>query len=424
MSGLSGVPVRWRGVMAAGLLLAALPAFAARDVVLVLDNSGSMRKNDPARLAVPAVSEFIHSQPRDTRVGIVLFAAQAELVLPLMPAEVAGDGDADSALGKFNYRGAWTQIAAGVERGLYELRTEGRPDSTRAIVLMTDGLIDTGNAARDAELNQWLRRDLAAQAKREGVRIYGIAFTERADFQLLQSLAANTGGEYFRVLTAEGIGRTLQRIDAALAAGGRAPAAAATEPAEPVAAEPEAALEAPTRSEPAQPVAEVAQAEGAGAGTPWWWWGLIALALLAIAGALAWAFRLFRSTAGSAEAVAAKDSGPTAVLYNTQERHEIGAQTVVIGRAGGIDPTRQYIVVPEKTVGRWHATIERRGQTFWVRDEGSVNGTFINDERVIGEQPLKHGDTLRLHTHKYEFEIPELADAERTMLSPKSRLSA
>ena len=256
MSGLSGVPVRWRGVMAAGLLLAALPAFAARDVVLVLDNSGSMRKNDPARLAVPAVSEFIHSQPRDTRVGIVLFAAQAELVLPLMPAEVAGDGDADSALGKFNYRGAWTQIAAGVERGLYELRTEGRPDSTRAIVLMTDGLIDTGNAARDAELNQWLRRDLAAQAKREGVRIYGIAFTERADFQLLQSLAANTGGEYFRVLTAEGIGRTLQRIDAALAAGGRAPAAAATEPAEPAAAEPEAALEAPTRSEPAQPVAD------------------------------------------------------------------------------------------------------------------------------------------------------------------------
>jgi pSer/pThr/pTyr-binding forkhead associated (FHA) protein len=56
-----------------------------------------------------------------------------------------------------------------------------------------------------------------------------------------------------------------------------------------------------------------------------------------------------------------------------------------------------------------------------VRDEGSVNGTFINDERVIGEQPLKHRDTLRVHTHKYEFEIPELADADRTMLSPKQR---
>ena len=84
--------------------------------------------------------------------------------------------------------------------------------------------------------------------------------------------------------------------------------------------------------------------------------------------------------------------------------------------------TRQYVIVPEKTVGRWHATIERRGQTFWVRDEGSVNGTYINDERVIGEQPLKHRDTLRLHNHSFEFEIPDLADSDRTHLSPRPRL--
>ena len=57
-----------------------------------------------------------------------------------------------------------------------------------------------------------------------------------------------------------------------------------------------------------------------------------------------------------------------------------------------------------------------------MRDEGSVNGTYINDERVIGEQPLKHRDTLRVHTHSFEFEIPDLADSDRTMLSPRPRL--
>jgi pSer/pThr/pTyr-binding forkhead associated (FHA) protein len=57
-----------------------------------------------------------------------------------------------------------------------------------------------------------------------------------------------------------------------------------------------------------------------------------------------------------------------------------------------------------------------------VRDEGSVNGTYINDERVIGEQPLKHRDTLRVHNHSYEFEIPDMGDAERTRLSPRPRL--
>src|SRR5262245_49908473 len=118
-----------RGI-AAALLLAALPAFGARDIVLVLDNSGSMRNNDPQRLATPAVTEFIQNQPFDTRVAIVLFANEAELVLPLMPAEVAADGEAANALKRFSYRGQWTRIAVGVERALYELRNEGRTDAT------------------------------------------------------------------------------------------------------------------------------------------------------------------------------------------------------------------------------------------------------------------------------------------------------
>src|SRR5689334_12385970 len=149
-----------RSIIAAGLLLASLPALASRDIMLVLDNSGSMRANDPGNLAPQAVTEFIQGQPSDTRVGIVLFSTEAALVMPLTPSEIAAEGAAQEALQKhFNYRGRWTQIAAGVERGLYELRNEGRADATRAIVLMTDGIIDTGNRTRDAELHQWLRQD-------------------------------------------------------------------------------------------------------------------------------------------------------------------------------------------------------------------------------------------------------------------------
>jgi hypothetical protein len=402
----------WRGLLAAGLLLATMPALAARDIMIVLDNSGSMRANDPARLAAPAVLEFIQGQPGNTRVGIVIFSTEASLIMPLTPAEVAADGEAEAALQKhFNYRGRWTQIAAGVERGLYELRNEGRPEATRAVVLMTDGIVDTGSAGKDTELHAWLREELAREATREEVRIFGVAFTERADFQLLQSLAATTGAEYFRVLQPEGIARAFRRIDSVLAEA--APAAP-----------PEAVTQAPA---PATGVAEEApEGEAAPGGTSraWLWWLLGAVALLAIVAALGWAFRMTRGARGevATDARGRRDHGPKAVLYNNNERYEISEKTVIIGRAGGNDPERMYIVVPEKTVGRWHATIERRGQTFWVRDEGSVNGTYINDERVIGEQPLKHRDTLRLHNHSFEFEIPDLADSDRTMLSPRPRL--
>jgi hypothetical protein len=214
------------------------------------------------------------------------------------------------------------------------------------------------------------------------------------------------------VLQAEGIARAFRRVDTILAEG-TADAAPPVTQAPVVAAEAEGQAPEPT-----------APAEEPSSG--WIWWLSGALALLAIAAALGWAFRMTRGARAEVpdDEVARhrRDHGPKAVLYNNNERYELGEKTVIIGRAGGNDPERMYIVVPEKTVGRWHATIERRGQTFWVRDEGSVNGTYINDERVIGEQPLKHRDTLRLHNHSFEFEIPDLADSDRTMLSPRPRL--
>jgi hypothetical protein len=53
---------------------------------------------------------------------------------------------------------------------------------------------------------------LAPNAKQLGIRIFGIAFTEEADFQLMQSLAQSTDGEYFRVLLAADIDGVFQQI--------------------------------------------------------------------------------------------------------------------------------------------------------------------------------------------------------------------
>ena len=410
-----------RGIGALALLAVALPALAARDVVLVLDNSGSMKRNDPARLAAPAVMEFIKAQPRDTRVAIILFTAEAQLAMPLTPAEVAGDGEAQRALARFNYSGRWTQIAAGVERGLYELRNEGRPDASRVIVLMTDGWIDTGDAVHDPELNKWLRGDLAQQAARDKVGIFGIAFTERADYQLLQSLASTTGAEYFRVLSADGIGKALQRIESVLATAA-APAVAQPAPATP-AESPPATAPPPVPEEPGA----TAPAEGPSSAWRWVGWSALLFGLLATALGVWWRLRHARVGAANDalhEMPRKGDTGVQAVLFDSMERHELGEKPVVVGRAGGSDPNRYYIIVPDKTVGRWHATIERRGQTFWIRDEGSVNGTFVNGERIVGERPLKHHDQVRFHNHSFEFEIPELHEFDRTVMQPTPRLPA
>jgi adenylate cyclase len=58
----------------------------------------------------------------------------------------------------------------------------------------------------------------------------------------------------------------------------------------------------------------------------------------------------------------------------------------------------------DKIVSKEHCIIELRGDHFVLRDLGSLNGTFINNERVRGEAPLKHGDEIALGSTRGRFD--------------------
>jgi pSer/pThr/pTyr-binding forkhead associated (FHA) protein len=50
------------------------------------------------------------------------------------------------------------------------------------------------------------------------------------------------------------------------------------------------------------------------------------------------------------------------------------------------------------TVSRVHAEIFRDGNNLFIRDYGSTNGTFINDQRIEAYtfNPVQIGDSVRL----------------------------
>ncbi len=58
----------------------------------------------------------------------------------------------------------------------------------------------------------------------------------------------------------------------------------------------------------------------------------------------------------------------------------------------------------DKIVSKEHCTIELRGEAFVLRDAGSLNGTYINGERVKGEQLLRHGDEISLGSTRARFD--------------------
>lgn len=437
--------------MSTALLLPLLwPGAAAGDpvdIVLLLDDSGSMAANDPDRRLEQGVANFLLRQDTDARVGIIAFDGAPEVLAPLTPISAASRLRLQATLTSVRYDGAHTDTAAAVERALYELRTSGRPAAMQVIVLMTDGVIDTGSPGQDAERSAWLETQLLQDAQREHVLIFGLAFSEQADFQLLYQLARGTGAEYYRANRAEDLHHALESIDSAL---GRAYDARATADAAPATTQP--AVSAPVRQpvrEPArtqpqrstaadsggatsadEPVA--ATEEAAGSAQPAQPERGIDLkvvgALIVFLMSVAWFLWLYSRQSGKTRLLRRLSGGgmggevtTRGVLYDVSDdqdvkRYELGNKVTIIGRVAGTDAERQYIVVRERTVGRHHASMERRGDVYWITDENSVNGTYVNDRRIYGAHPLKHGDNIRVHKHKFMFVIPSLIGSDQTLL--------
>ncbi len=101
-----------------------------------------------------------------------------------------------------------------------------------------------------------------------------------------------------------------------------------------------------------------------------------------------------------------------------EKSYELGDRPTIIGRLPGPDTdATRYIVIDEGTVGRRHALVEYKDHAFWVTDQSSLNGTFVNNARIEEPTRLKHGDRLRVHKHEFEFLALDMFETDRTMMS-------
>ncbi len=374
------------------IVLAALtltPGFARagsdadRDIMLVLDNSGSMRQNDPQFLTKKVVSDFVAGLSADIHAGIVIFDEEVDLSIPLSPlATDEARQKITSSLSKVTYSGKYTDSPAGIERAIYELKSQGRKEAAKIIVFITDGIVDTGDKTRDMERARWLREDLAGESARLGIRIFGIAFTDQADFQLIQALGERTGGGYFRAATVDDIGKIFGEIDATL----------------------KQTLVKPSKDAPA----------GNGGSMVW----IIATVGVFVLGIVAIVFGRGKKSAGTSGSEAAPPAVkmPKASLRDIREitgKHEypITSPVFSIGRA----PTNP-VVINKPTISTRHATIEFRNDAFYLVDQRSTNGTFLNGKKISDAARLKHGDRIAFETCEFVFAVEEFIDQEKTQL--------
>jgi adenylate cyclase len=60
----------------------------------------------------------------------------------------------------------------------------------------------------------------------------------------------------------------------------------------------------------------------------------------------------------------------------------------------------------DRIVSKEHCVVEQRGHRWVLRDLGSLNGTYVNDQRVAGEAVLHHGDQITLGGTRAVFQDP------------------
>ena len=81
------------------------------------------------------------------------------------------------------------------------------------------------------------------------------------------------------------------------------------------------------------------------------------------------------------------------VIYGLDlgRKFDLTGEETLIGRSSKCD-----IQIDQESVSRNHAAIANTREGVKIRDAGSTNGTFINDELVEGERELRNGDLVKI----------------------------
>ncbi len=197
-----------------------------RDLMLAVDYSGSMeiadmqiqnRQMQRIDVAKYVLTDFIQRRQGD-RVGLILFGSHAYLQAPL----TFDLKTVETLLMEAQIGFAGQQTAIGDAIGLAVKRLRDRPESSRVLILLTDGANNAG------QLDPRVATDLAKQV---GITIHTIAlgademieetfFGRRRvnpsadlDVETMQYVSSETGGRYFRARDPRELLEIYQELD-------------------------------------------------------------------------------------------------------------------------------------------------------------------------------------------------------------------
>ena len=172
---------RWLVTVEVEGIASAIGGVRYLDMMFVMDTSQSLRSTDPQDFrALGAIGLVQNLSPKSNiKIGVVAFDRRSELAQPM-----TSDRDAVIDVLRMLPRSGSTNLAAGINSAVAELERNGRPGSSRVIMLFTDGM-SSRNKAYDA----------AVEATKRGITIQTLMLGRSSSgTQILDTIAWATGG--------------------------------------------------------------------------------------------------------------------------------------------------------------------------------------------------------------------------------------
>jgi uncharacterized protein (TIGR03503 family) len=206
------------GVFLAMLILCVQPLKALEisdekaDLRILIDVSGSMKKNDPMNLRRPALRLLVGLLPPETRAGVWTFGQYVNMLIPLGQVDKAWKHKARKIARSIGSPGQYTNIEDALKRATQDWNTAPGP-YRRSIILLTDGMVDISkNSAENRASKERILKQTLSRLKKQKVTIHTIALSKNADHELMRELATSSGGWYEQTQSADQLQKVFLRI--------------------------------------------------------------------------------------------------------------------------------------------------------------------------------------------------------------------
>jgi uncharacterized protein (TIGR03503 family) len=178
------------------------------DAVLILDTSRSMLRTDPNNLRTQAARLFLRFLSEGDQIGVIQFDKESKVIAPLGLITDEALPTLENTLQTLPAEGTFTDIESPVELAYQLLTEQGRPDSIRCIILLSDGKMDPyPERGTPEELTRRLFEIDVPSLRKADIKLYTLSLSAEADQVLLEKLAHEAGGSNFQALDSATIHR-------------------------------------------------------------------------------------------------------------------------------------------------------------------------------------------------------------------------